>query len=198
MEDSGQSVSVLLARWRTGDAEALPALLPIVYQELHAIAHRYLRRERPDHTLQSTALVHEAYLRLVGQNPIATENRAHFVAIAASLMRQILVDHARRRNAAKRGAGCKVEFDENRHGAPEAAVDVLELDSALTKLSQRDPQQGRIVELRFFGGLTVEETAEALGISPATVKRDWVMAKAWLTRAMGRGAHGRDAAVAHS
>lgn len=198
MVDSGQSVGVLLARWKTGDQEALPALLPVVYNELHAIAHRYLRRERPDHTLQSTALVHEAYLRLVDQTPVSAENRAHFVAIAASLMRQILVDYARQRAAAKRGPGCKVEFDENRHMAREPAVDVLELDSALDKLSQRDAQQGRIVELRFFGGLTIEETALALDISEATVKRDWVMAKAWLTRAMGKGSDGRNPAVAHS
>lgn len=196
--DSGQSVGVLLARWKTGDSEALPALLPIVYNELHAIAHRYLRRERPDHTLQSTALVHEAYLRLVDQNPASTEDRAHFVAIAASVMRQILVDYARRRRAAKRGSGCCIEFDENYHTPRQAGVDVLVLDAALSRLSQRDPQQGRIVELRFFGGLTVEETADALGVSAATVKRDWVMAKAWLTRAMGKDANGRDQAVAHS
>lgn len=195
--DSGQSVTVLLARWKTGDREALPELLPLVYNELHAIAHRYLRRERPGHTLQSTALVHEAYVRLAGQDSIAPENRAHFVAIAANVMRQILVDYARQRRAAKRGPGFRIEFDENLHSPEKNAIDVLELDSALDKLSQRDAQQGRIVELRFFGGLTVEETADALGISAATVKRDWVMAKAWLTRAMGRGNDGRDPAVAH-
>ncbi len=197
MVDSGQSVTMLLARWKTGDRDALQQLLPIVYTELHAVAHRYLRRERPDHTLQSTALVHEAYLRLAGQ-AIAPENRAHFVAIAANLMRQVLVDYARQRRAAKRGPGYRIQFDENLHSPEKNTIDVLELDSVLDKLSQRDAQQGRVVELRFFGGLTVEETAEALGISAATVKRDWVMAKAWLTRAMGRGNDGRDTAVAHS
>ena len=194
--DSGHSVTVLLARWKNGDRDALPELLPLVYNELHAVAHRHLQHERPDHTLQSTALVHEAYLRLVGQGAVST-NRAHFVAIAANLMRQILVDHARQRRAAKRGPGYRIEFDENLHTPENNTVDLIELDSALGKLCERDLQQSRIVELRFFGGLTVEETADALGISAATVKRDWVMAKAWLTRAMRRGTHGRDSAMAH-
>ena len=196
MVDSGHSVTVLLARWKNGDRDALPELLPLVYNELRTIAHRHLRHERPDHTLQSTALVHEAYLRLAGQGP-CSENREHFVAIAANLMRQILVDHARQRRAAKRGPGYRIEFDENLHTPANRAVDLLELDSALGKLCERDPQQSRIVELRFFGGLTVEETADVLGVSAATVKRDWAMAKAWLTRAMGRGTHGRDPAMAH-
>lgn len=195
--DSGQSVTVLLARWKNGDRNALPELLPLVYNELRAIAHRHLQHERPDHTLQSTALVHEAYLRLADQRPVS-ENRAHFIAIAANLMRQILVDHARQRRAAKRGPGYRIQFDENVHTPEKKTVDLIELDSALGKLCERDAQQSRIVELRFFGGLTVEETADILGISAATVKRDWTMAKAWLTRAMGRDAHGRNPAVAHS
>lgn len=204
MLEPGQSVTVLLDRWRAGDRDALPEMLPLVYSELHAIAHRYLRNERPNHTLQSTALVHEAYLRLANQSPASPGSRAHFVAIAAGVMRQILVDYARQHRAAKRAPGCKIEFDENLHTPPNPPVDLLELDSALTKLSERDPQQGRIVELRFFGGLTVEETSEVLCISPATVKRDWVMAKAWLTRAMapgsdaGRGPDGTDRPMAHS
>lgn len=197
MVDSGQSVTVLLARWKNGDRNALPELLPLVYKELRAIAHRHLQHERPDHTLQSTALVHEAYLRLADQRPVS-ENRAHFIAIAANLMRQILVDHARQRRAAKRGPGYRIQFDENVHTPEKKTVDLIELDSALGKLYERDAQQSRIVELRFFGGLTVEETADILGISAATVKRDWTMAKAWLTRAMGRDAHGRNPAVAHS
>jgi RNA polymerase sigma factor (TIGR02999 family) len=189
------SVGDLLGRWRAGDKQALQELMPLVYNELHRVAHRYLRAERSDHTLQSTALVHEAYLRLVDQSPAQTQDRAHFVAIAARIMRQILVDYARQRRAAKRGPDCKVEFDENLDLPKKQAVDVLALDDALTQLSRRDAQQGKIVELRFFGGLTVEETAEALDVSAATVKRDWVMARAWLVREMGRGSSGRDQAM---
>jgi RNA polymerase sigma factor (TIGR02999 family) len=193
-----ESVTVLLAKWQGGNEEALQALIPLVYKELRALAHHYLRAERPGHTLQSTALVHEAYLRLVGQRPVQIQNRAHFVGIAAKLMRQILVDYARRRRAAKRGPECRVELDESIGGldvAEKQGVDVLALDDALIQLSRRDVQQGRIVEMRFFGGLTVEETAEALDISAATVKRDWTMAKAWLTREMQRGGGGKNQAV---
>jgi len=185
-----EPVSELLLRWRKGDQKALDVLMPLVYRELRAIAHRYLGRERPDHTLRSTALVHEAYLRLVQQGPVDTENRAHFVAIAARLMRQILVDYARSHRAAKRGAGFKVELDEALAFPKVGSIDVIALDDALNGLARIDEQQSRIVELRFFGGLTTEETAEALGISPATVKRDWNVAKAWLTRQMTRGIHG--------
>ncbi len=191
-------MTVLLAKWQGGNEEALQALIPLVYKELRALAHHYLRAERPGHTLQSTALVHEAYLRLVGQRPVQIQNRAHFVGIAAKLMRQILVDYARRRRAAKRGPECRVELDESIGGldvAEKQGVDVLALDDALIQLSRRDVQQGRIVEMRFFGGLTVEETAEALDISAATVKRDWTMAKAWLTREMQRGGGGKNQAV---
>ncbi len=197
MRRSAESVTVLLAKWRGGDEEALQALIPLVYQELRRLAHSYLRAERPGHTLQSTALVHEAFLRLVDQRPVQFQNRAHFLGVAAKLMRQILVDYARARRAAKRGPEYKIELDgsfevaqKEQHG-----VDVLAVDDALNQLSRRDAQQGRIVELRFFGGLTVEETAKALEVSPATVKRDWSMAKAWLTREMQRGSGGKNQAM---
>ncbi len=198
MPRPAESVTELLAKWQGGNQQALQALIPVVYQELRALAHRYLRAERPGHTLQSTALVHEAYLRLVDQSPARIQDRAHFVGIAAKLMRQILVDYARRRRAAKRGPECRVELDESfgSFDVPQKqGVDVLALDDALIQLSRRDAQQGRIVEMRFFGGLTVEETAEALDISAATVKRDWTMARAWLTREMQRGAGGKNQAM---
>jgi len=182
-----QSVSVLLGRWRTGDQDALQALVPLIYHELHSLAHHYLRGERSGHTLQTTALVHEAYLRLMQQGPFQTQNREHFIAIAARLMRQILVDYARSYRAGKRGADCKVELYEDLELPQRQATDVVALDDALTDLAKLDAQQARIVELRFFGGLTVEETAALLGISPATVGREWSMAKAWLAREMRRG-----------
>ncbi|MGA7929477.1 MAG: sigma-70 family RNA polymerase sigma factor [Candidatus Sulfotelmatobacter sp.] len=190
-----ESVTVLLAKWRGGSDEALHALIPLVYQELHVLAHHYLRAERPGHTLQSTALVHEAYLRLVDQSPLQIQNRAHFVGIAAKLMRQILVDYARSRRAAKRGPECRVELDESFDVPQKQGVDVIALDDALLELSRRDAQQVRIVEMRFFGGLTVEQIAEALDVSAATVKRDWSMAKAWLTREMQRGEGGKNQAM---
>ena len=195
MTRSSESVSDLLARWRSGDREALQALIPIVYNELHALAHHYLRAERPGHTLQSTALVHEVYLRLMGQNPAATQDRAHFVAVAARLMRQILVDYARARRAAKRGPECQVELSETLDLPQNRPLDFVALDDALNELSRRDEQQVRIVELRFFGGLTVEETAEVVRISPATVKRDWTVARAWLTREVQRGSSGKNQAM---
>ncbi len=178
-------VTQLLVRWREGDREALEALMPLVYDELRRLAHHYLRQERSDHTLQSTALVHEAYLRLAGQNPPQWQNRAHFFGIAAHIMRQILVEYARGRGAAKRGGNaCRVTLDESIALPQQLDVDVVELDRALTGLAELDAQQSRIVELRFFAGLTIEDTSEVLGISPATVKRDWVTARAWLFRAM--------------
>jgi RNA polymerase sigma factor (TIGR02999 family) len=186
------SATQLLDRWRSGDQDALQDLIPLVYKELRGAAHRCLRAERPDHTLQSTELVHEVYLRLAGDSPGPIVNRAHFVAIAAKLMRQILVDYARRRAAVKRGPQFKVELDESFYLPERPNVDIVEVDQALTRLSRRDAQQGKIVELRFFGGLTVEETAVALEISPATVKRDWTIAKAWLTREVGRNLRGED------
>ena len=190
-----QPVTELLAKWRGGDPKALEALMPLVYKELRAIAHRCLRQERFGHTLQSAALVHEAYLRLVDREPLDAQNRAHFAAMSARLMREILVDYARARGAAKRGANCRVELDEALATPKKQGVDVLALDDVLNDLEVMDEQQSRIVELRFFGGLTIEETASVLQISPATVKRDWSVAKAWLSRAMKKGRSGNTAAV---
>jgi RNA polymerase sigma factor (TIGR02999 family) len=186
-QQHSQPVSELLVRWKAGDQEALEALVPLVYQELRDIARRHLQRERPGHTLQSAALVNEAYLRLLDQRPFDTENRAHFLAVASRLMRQILVDHARTHGAAKRGADRRVELDTSVILPQVRSTDVVALDDALKDLSKLDEQQGRIVELRFFGGLSTEEIAEVLGISPSTVKRDWNVAKAWLTRQMKKG-----------
>jgi RNA polymerase sigma factor (TIGR02999 family) len=184
-QDPSSPVTELLVRWREGDREALEALMPLVYEELRRLAHHYLRQERSDHTLQSTALVHEAYLRLAGQNPPQWQNRAHFFGIAARVMRQILVEYARGRNAAKRGGNaCRLVLDESLGLPQQLDVDVVELDRALSGLAELDSQQSRIVELRFFAGLTIEDTSEVLGVSPATVKRDWVTARAWLYRAM--------------
>jgi RNA polymerase sigma factor (TIGR02999 family) len=184
-QDSSNPVTALLIRWREGDPQALEALMPLVYEELRRLAHYYLQRERREHTLQSTALVHEAYLRLAGQNAPQWQNRAHFFGIAAHLMRQILVEYARGHSAAKRGgSACKLTLDEAELLTSQVDVDVVALDRALTELSEVDVQQGRIVELRFFGGLTIEDTSELLGISPATVKRDWITARAWLHRAI--------------
>jgi RNA polymerase sigma factor (TIGR02999 family) len=177
-------VTRLLAEWTDGNKGALESLLPLVYDELRKLARGYLQRERAGHTLQSTALVHEAYMRLVDQD-VAWQNRAHFFAIAAQMMRRILVDHARTKNAAKRGDGaCMVTLDEGLVGAEQRDVNVIALDAALTKLAKLDEQQSRIVELRFFAGLSIDETVEVLKISPATIKRDWVSAKAWLYREM--------------
>jgi RNA polymerase sigma factor (TIGR02999 family) len=158
--------------------------MPLVYAELRRLAHHYLQQERSDHTLQSTALVHEAYLRLAGQNPPQWQNRAHFFGIAARVMRQILVEYARGHNAAKRGGvgAYTLALDEALEIQQKTNVDVVALDDALERLSELDPQQSRIVELRFFGGLTIEDTSEVMGISPATVKRDWTSARAWLHR----------------
>jgi RNA polymerase sigma factor (TIGR02999 family) len=180
-------ISELLVRWRDGDQGALQALLPLVYDELKRLARNYLRNERPGHTLQSTALVHEAYLRLV-QSPLQLQNRTHFFAVAARLMREILVDHARSRRAAKRDYRCKITLDRAVALPQKRDVDLLALDDALDELSRLDPRQGRIVELRFFGGLSIDETSEILGISPATVKREWTTARAWLHREMSGGA----------
>lgn len=187
METGSDQVTKLLADWSNGDRDALERLTPLVYGELRRLAGRYLRRERPGHTLQSTALVHEAYMRLIDQRTVRWQNRAHFYGVAAQMIRRILVDHARSRQAAKRGADApKLSLDEA-IGVPERKeVDLIALDDSLEALAQMDRQQSRIVELRFFTGLTVEETAEVLGISPATVKRDWVTAKAWLYRELSR------------
>lgn len=189
-------VSELLIRWKAGDQQALEALVPLVYKELREIARHHLQRERPGHTLQSAALVHEAYLRLTDQRPFNTDNRAHFLAVASRLMRQILVDYARTHGAAKRGADRIVELDASLILPQVRGTDVVALDDALNGLAKLDEQQGRIVELRFFGGLATEEIAQVLGISPSTVKRDWNVAKAWLTRQMKKRTRGNTRPVA--
>lgn len=194
--DPFQPVSELLVKWRAGDAEALQALIPLVYADLQAIAHRYLQRERTDHTLQTAALVHETYLRLCGQKPLPAENRSHFVGIAARIMRQILVDYARGHRAAKRGKDCTIELDAAAVIPQLKSAEIVALDDALRDLERIDEQQSRIVELRFFGGLTTEEAADVLGISRSTAKRDWNVAKAWLSRQMKRERHGESREVA--
>ena len=191
-------VTELLARWKAGDQGALEALVPLVYKELRDVARYHLRRERPGHTLQSADLVHEAYIRLLGQRPFETENRAHFLAVASRLMRQILVDYARSHGAAKRGADRKVELDASLVLPQVQRADVIALDDALSDLARLDERQSRIVELRFFGGLAIEEIAEALDISESTVKREWNVAKAWLTRQMKKGSRGKSGAVAEN
>ena len=188
VESSAQSVSSLLFKWREGDEEALRDLLPLVYNELRRLAHYYIRRQRPDHTLQSTGLVHEAYLRLVKQGKAKFQNRAHFFAICAQLMRQILVEYARSEQAAKRNRAQKVTFDDALALVKGRSLDLVALDDALNALAKFDLQQSRIVELRFFGGLSIEDTARVLAISPATVKRDWSTAKAWLHHELSRTA----------
>ena len=181
-------VTHLLRLWQTGDREALDRLIPLVYEELHAIASRHMAREWRRGSLQTTGLVNEAYVKLVDQRAVDWQNRAHFFAIAAQLMRRILVDDARRRLRNKRGAGAeRVSLDSVTIAAPEAgldAVDVIATDRALVQLAAKDPGLAKMVELRFFGGMTVEETAAVLGTSPATVKREWAVAKAWLYRAL--------------
>lgn len=186
---SSNQVTELLVRWRGGDRAALDALLPLVYTELRRIARHYLVQERTDHTLQSTALVHEAYVRLAKQQLPEWKNRAHFFAVAAQLMRQILVDHARTHGASKRGGAAYVlALEEAEEEAQRLDLDIVALDDALKTLAELDSQQSRVVELKFFGGLSIEETAEVLGVSSSTVKRDWVTARAWLHRELERGA----------
>jgi RNA polymerase sigma factor (TIGR02999 family) len=181
MPSRGGDVTRLLQSWSVGRHDALDQLLPAIYGELKRLAGSYLRRERRDHTLQTTALVHEAFLKLVAQREVRWQNRAHFFGIAAQLMRRILVDHARAHAASKRGSGTRpLSLDEALVLAPGSDVDLLALDEALTRLAALDPQQARVVELRFFSGLTIDETAELLQVSPKTIARDWTMAKAWL------------------
>lgn len=188
--ESPSEVTALLVRWRSGDRAALDALMPLVYDELRRVARHYLNQERNDHTLQSTALVHEAYMRLVDHELPEWKSRAHFFGVAARLMRQILVDHARAHVAGKRGGGAlKLALDEDLAHIKGKELDLLDLDSALQNLAVLDSQQSHIVELRFFGGLSIEDTAEILGISPATVKRDWATARLWLQREMSRSAN---------
>lgn len=178
-------VTELLLAWNEGNPDALEKLMPLVYKELRQLAHQYLGKERVGHSLLTTDLVHEAYLRLVDQQRVRWQNKAHFFGIAATLMRRILVDHARGRNRVKRGAGAqRVSFEEAANVSRQSAVDILALDYALTELGEIDQRKARVVELRFFGGLEVDEVAEFLKLSPATVLRDWKMAKAWLHRAL--------------
>jgi len=180
-------ITQLLQRWRDGNREALDALLPLVYDELRRLAHRHLRNERAEHTLQSSALVHEAYLRLVGQDFPQWEGRTHFFAIAAQLMRQILVDYARRHRASKRGSGvCMLTLGDVETLPQRKDVDVVALNDALNSLAEIDPRQSHVVELRFFAGLSLEETSEVMGIGTATVQRDWTAARAWLYREISR------------
>lgn len=174
-------VTRLLNEWSDGDSTALDELMPILYDELRGLAAHYLRRERADHTLQPTALVHEAYFRLVAQNDVHWQSRAHFFGVAAQMMRRVLIDHAKSHRRAKRGGGLiKVELDQAAGLSEEQAVEVIALDDALDALARIDLRKSKIVELRYFGGLSVEETAEVLSVSPNTVMRDWAMAKAWL------------------
>lgn len=185
---SPNEVTQLLVEWRNGNPAALDRLMPLVYEELRRLARHYMRREQPGHTLQTSALVNEAYLRLVEQRRIDWQNRAHFFGIAAQLMRRILVDHARRHQYAKRGGGARqVALDEAAVVSGQRAAELLALDEALTALAVFDPRKGRIVEMRFFGGLTAEEAAEVLGVTTRTVEREWRKAKAWLHREIGRG-----------
>lgn len=190
MDHPPGDVTNLLKDWRGPNPKALDSLLPVVYKELRRLARSQLRRERPDHTLQSAALVNEAYLRLIGLNPPEWETRSHFFAIAANVMRQILVDHARRHRAAKRGDGqFKISISEVAVQARKTDVDVLALDEALQSLAKIDPRQSQVVELRFFAGISLAEISESLQIAPATVQRDWIAARAWLHREMSRKDH---------
>ena len=184
-----QNVTALLLAWGQGDRAALDQLVPVVYDELRRRAERAMRRQPPGHTLQATALVHEAYLRLVDQQRVAWQSRAHFFGVAAKAMRRILIDHARARQAAKRGGAASplTLGSAGEVAAEQPSVDVLALDEALTRLAALDPQKSQLVELRYFTGLGIEETAEVLGISPATVKREWNAARAWLKRELGAG-----------
>ena len=178
-----QQVTELLVAWGNGDKSARDELMPLVYEELHRLAHRYMGRERIGHTLQTSGLVNEAYLRLIDQSQVHWQNRAHFFGIAAQMMRRILVDYARSRQGAKRGGGAQqVSFDEALIVSEERADEIVLLDDALQDLAQFDQRKSQIVELRFFGGLSIEETAELLNVSPGTVMRDWTLAKAWLRK----------------
>ena len=186
MDEAARSqITQMLVDWSEGDRSALENLTPLVYGELHRLAHHYMNRERAGHTLQTSALVNEAFLRLVDQRNVKWNNRAHFFGIAAQMMRRILVDYARSHLYAKRGAGAvHVSLDQVGLASSEPTAEVTELDEALTKLESIDPQQARVVELKFFGGLTIKETSEVMGISIDMVKREWSTAKAWLFREM--------------
>jgi len=185
MTPSPHEVTQLLVTWGNGDEAARDQLMPLVYDELHRLAHQYMNRERPGHTLQTSALVNEAFVRLVGQRDVHWQNRAHFFGIAAQMMRRILVDYARNRHYAKRGGSARqVSLNEALIVSEERSAEVVALDDALKSLAIMDQRKSQIVELRFFGGLSIEETAEVLAVSPGTVMRDWTLAKAWLRREM--------------
>ena len=187
-ESSAQNVTKLLVQWSKGDQRALEALVPLVYEELRRVARYYLRQEKQNHTLSSTALVHEAYLRLVNQKDVNWQNRAHFFGVAAQMMRRILVDHARHHAYAKRGGGALTLALEEAIATPRRReIDLVALDDALDSLAKLDERQSRMVELRFFGGLSIEETSEVLGISAPTVKREWASARAWLYQEISGG-----------
>lgn len=183
MDSSPTDVTELLAAWGNGDQAAGDRLLSLVYQELHRLAHHYMKRESPHHTLQTSALVNEAFVRLVDQKNVKWQNRAHFFGIAAQMMRRILVDHARSRHYAKRGGGAQqISFDEALVISDERTAEVVAVDEALQRLEEFDVRKSKIVEMRFFAGLSIQETAEVLGVSPGTIMRDWTLAKAWLRR----------------
>jgi RNA polymerase sigma factor (TIGR02999 family) len=189
MDRGSAEVTRLLKEWSDGQEQALDRLVPEIHRELRKLAASYLRKERPEHTLQPTALVNEAFLKLIDQRAVKWQNRAHFFGIAAQAMRRILVDHARAHSASKRGDGVRtIPIDDVVIVGGTVDIDLLALDEALTRLAAIDPQQSRVVELRYFGGLTMEETAEVMHISPATVGREWRMAKAWLFAELGRTA----------
>jgi RNA polymerase sigma factor (TIGR02999 family) len=184
---SSQGITELLVAWGDGDCAALDKLTPLVYQELHKLAHSHMKRERPGHTIQTSALVNEAFVKLVDQRRVRWQNRAHFFGIASQMMRRILVDYARSRHYAKRGGGAQqVSLDEAMIVSEARAAEVVALDDALSALAEIDQRKSQIVEMRFFGGLSIEQTAEVLGISPGTVMRDWTLAKAWLRREVGK------------
>ncbi len=181
-----REITQLLLEWRKGDRTALDKLMPLVYEELRRLGRHYMAAERPGHTLQTTALINEAYLRLIDHKDMPWQNRAHFFAVAAQAMRRILVDHARTRDAAKRGGGAPKASLEDAAVVAERPVELIALDEALSDLATIDPRKSQVVELRYFGGLSVEETAEVLGVSPVTVMRDWRTAKPWLLRAISQ------------
>jgi RNA polymerase sigma factor (TIGR02999 family) len=196
MSADSENVTQLLQDWSKGNQRALEELLPLIYNELRQLAHNFLYRERPGHTLQTTALVHEAYLKLIDQKDARWQNRSHFFAIAAQAMRRILIDSARRHAAVKRGGPQeRLSLDEVPEVSLEPNTRLLALDEALTALAEIDPEQSRIVELRYFGGLTIEETAEVMKSSPATIKREWAMARAWLHQALTDGSKNDEQSV---
>ena len=187
---ASKEITQLLSAWSNGDQKALDKLMPLVYEELHRLAARYMRRENPGHTLQTSALVNEAYIKLIGQKNVQWQNRAHFFGIAAQLMRRILVDHARTHGALKRGAGAsRLPLDETAIVALDRSTDFILIDDALRNLARIDPSKSRIVEMRFFGGLTTEEIAEVEKVSPSTIEREWRKAKAWLYREINHITH---------